>query len=82
MKVKSLETDFSLSLLFIQFRELSKRKESEEMIIYMKISGNVTEAIIQVLDSSPVNRSADVVLTGLVFISGFLILGVNWSIIK
>ena len=52
------------------------------MNISIKISKNTTEEIIQFLDSSPVNFSADVVLTVLVVLAVLLILGVNSTIIK
>ena len=51
------------------------------MNISIKISENITEEI-QILDTSQVNFSADVVLTGLIILSVVLILGVNSSIIK
>ena len=58
------------------------KRGEKKMNISIKISENMTEEIIQFLESSPVNFSADVVLTGLVVLSVVLILGVNSTIIK
>ena len=52
------------------------------MNISLKISENRSEDFIQVIDTSPVNFSADVVLTGFVVLSVVLILVVNSSIIR
>ena len=50
--------------------------------IKIKTSQNITKDFIQVIDSYPVNLSADGVLTGFIVLSVVLILGVNSSIIK
>ena len=52
------------------------------MYISIKISENRSKDFVQVIYSSPVNFSADVVLTGFTVVSVVLILGVNSSIIK
>ena len=52
------------------------------MNISIKISPNICTDYIQVEDSSPVNLSADVLLTGFIVLSVVLILGVNSTIIK
>ena len=63
-----------------QLREVSS--EERKMNISIKISQNISEDIIQVIESSRVNFSADEVLIGFVVVSVVIILGVNSSIIK
>ena len=68
------------SILITVEKTLSKERRGK-MNISIKISENITEEI-QILDTSQVNFSADLVLTGLIILSVVLILGVNSSIIK
>ena len=60
----------------------SGERREQKMNINIEISQNIGDIFIQVLDSTPVNHSDDVVLTGLVVLSIWLILGVNSTIIK